>query len=62
MVFCRRCGQASPTGYLLCVHRGECVGITEDRERALRTRARYEFGKRFNPEHDTTDYYAEEVA
>lgn len=51
--FCRRCGHI----YKNCLHIN--TGFHADEARAERTRARYELGRRFNPDHDTTDYFSD---
>jgi hypothetical protein len=57
-MFCSRCG--SP--FMACPHIWATgpyepgVTITRDKEKAARIAARYAFGRRFNPDHDTTSY------
>lgn len=51
---CVRCGKTYDACKHLNTHR-----VVEDAtpERVARIRAAYAFGKRFNPDHDTTSYY-----
>lgn len=52
--FCKRCGKRTET----CPHPYHTSALMHP-ELALRIRARYELGKAFNPDHDTTDYFTE---
>lgn len=52
-MFCNRCGQ----DMLHCIHAFHTnPGLISDPEHAQRIRARYAFGKLYNPDHDTTSY------
>lgn len=53
-MFCSRCGQH----VLDCPHPFQLRRLMHP-EHAVRIRARYELGKAFNPDHDTTDYFTE---
>lgn len=50
-VRCSRCGQL----FVECIHFRTGVNDMSDAE-AVRVQARYAFGKRHNPDHDTTSY------
>lgn len=52
--FCSRCGKRTE----MCPH-PYILSRIMDPAHAVRIRARYEIGKAFNPDHDTTDYFKE---
>ncbi len=47
--FCCRCGEVVPCHHVSC-------DVIEDPDHAERIRARYAFGKRYNPDHDEAIY------
>lgn len=57
-LYCLRCGRDAAE----CVHLhlfrtdGTLMNVTADPNHAARISARYDIGKRFNPDHDTTSY------
>ena len=58
MLYCTRCGLEfnwrPASGEPACVHTNTAASILLDE--AMRIRARYELGQRFNPDHDMTSY------
>jgi hypothetical protein len=50
---CSRCGSV----YRYCLHSGTYKTITDDH--AVRIAARYAIGLKFNPDHDTADYFTD---
>jgi hypothetical protein len=61
---CIRCGQpynsVTDDCRAPCVHSNTMVHYV-DAEHARRVQVAYAFGKRFNPDHDTTSYYRQTI-